>query len=739
MKQQARTDFITVFHGISWLNCASTLAIFIQFAVVVLTVGGEKESCPCHHFAAKPVLPDSTNPIICYYLNSSHVRSSLMSPIEENEWKYTVLQIPSISVELLHEKTCTALLIIQDTPKQRLNDRRICPGQCQPIPTLNVPSEILLAPRIIAEHRNFMITCSLSVDNVFRQQVKQHPGSENLDVDLFFLLKEAVRRVLLECNERAILPTEVVPNHVSKADTRRSKDLSAAPNAPDVTNESRVSSAAGSGAMSSARVVRRKLLSVVIWVGNADNVELIHQQSQVLHKVPFGGVDGVVAWAATDALYGCPEGSTTCPRGGNSRFQPFLPQSNIRYMPMGWNCAQRRPLRALSHVLMLFDPQFIVLLDDDTFFNYDLLMDKYSSFLLGEMRRRPLYMGEFQGRTGLEGHLSTEGMFVGGSGYILGHKVLSVLYRKEIHAFGFERWQNDQKRRDLWRKAIQSYTPTGATATTTADEPEKREAIAARMADSFRSSGQLLALSVLGEGMEAAKRHCASVPLAAALQAVRGALNQSHTLASAGPDRTISPASASASASASGVVADRSTTRQMGAVDDATLLKIEPYTAPHVSRVLTDKHRNASKSRSGDAGFALLDDSSDHNTCVLSAKPRPARLVREHKQQQHNVHFHHHKLQQHRYASSILLIQQQQELEQQHREQGQHGPTAGSAEEGQAATMGNTRIHSEGAIRTESEGEEKYEYQDASVVPIGVRLVDFCTNLMANEHTCQHR
>jgi hypothetical protein len=149
----------------------------------------------------------------------------------------------------------------------------------------------------------------------------------------------------------------------------------------------------------------------VIWIGTAARLDLVAAQAQVLEAEPAHGMDAVVAWAATDELYRCGENSTACALSGGNRKFKFLPFSAVNTNKAGWQCAQRRPLRALSHALLLFDPTFAVVLDDDTFLNYRLLMQRFGAFLYGDMMQRPLYMGEFTGRSGPQGHLTTEGTY----------------------------------------------------------------------------------------------------------------------------------------------------------------------------------------------------------------------------------------------------------------------------------------------------------------------------------------
>lgn len=54
--------------------------------------------------------------------------------------------------------------------------------------------------------------------------------------------------------------------------------------------------------------------------------------------------------------------------------------------------------------------------DDDTFVNYRLLLERYKEDIYGIMQQTLIVMGEFQGN---EMHLTKKGIFAGGSGYFI--------------------------------------------------------------------------------------------------------------------------------------------------------------------------------------------------------------------------------------------------------------------------------------------------------------------------------
>jgi len=215
---------------------------------------------------------------------------------------------------------------------------------------------------------------------------------------------------------------------------------------------------------------RRAVESAVIWIGSTSRFELMQEQATMLLGQPHEGPLAVVGWAATDELYGCRLDSTLCAAGarGNHKFR-FLPGSAINFMTTGWRCAQRRPLRALSHVLLLIEPTFLVLLDDDTLLNYPMLTTRFGSYLQSDMQLEPIVMGEFVGASGPTGHLSLGGIFAGGSGYVLGRKLLRALVAKEVFNFA---------------------------------------ALANTNNDTFRSHQQMKHLSVLADGLENSLAAC---------------------------------------------------------------------------------------------------------------------------------------------------------------------------------------------------------------------------------------
>ena len=284
---------------------------------------------------------------------------------------------------------CNVVIEIVAEP---LPTRILCPEQCYPYPYMKLSSELIesLMNKFNPVSTDIAVTCSLTLSMVLGKV-----GKNSHDKHIFVkrLFRMLFWHRLMECQEHKVW----APHRGSNSEA----------------------------------ITRRVVEGVVIWIGSQDNLQLIRDQSVVLSGEEYHNIHAVIGWAATDTMYPCTKNGITCKGGGVKH----LPKPAINYMPPGWACAQRRPLRALSHVLLLFDPKYVVLIDDDTFLNFQLFKHRFSSYLNGEMTEIPAVIGEYQGQTGPYGHLSTGGSFAGGAGYIIGKKAIDILVNKEIEYF----------------------------------------------------------------------------------------------------------------------------------------------------------------------------------------------------------------------------------------------------------------------------------------------------------------
>lgn len=371
----------------------------------------------------------------------------------------------------------------------------LCPGTCFPVPELSLPLEWFSASsrlttnaasmyQAVANHKEHPVLCSLEM----KQLLQLVSGSGSGSVSLGDVLQEVVWRRLMECREKKYWRASYEQHLAAHLRAHRSAGGAPTRRHHGVGGHNASASVTlTADAFTAAQPSRRRVESVVVWVGSEATMPLIRTQARMLQGQDTAGSKAVVGWAATDALYACRPDSTWCAEGakGNARYK-FLPASAMNYMSEGWRCAQRRPLRALAHVLLLFDPLFLVLVDDDTFVNYPLLAARYASFIRSNMTTRPMVMGELLGRLGDHGHLSKGGIFAGGSGYILGRRLLKNLVSREITYFGGQGMG--------WTGAVGG-----------------RERYLVDFSDHYRSHEQVKMLTLLADGYERSKRLCPSV------------------------------------------------------------------------------------------------------------------------------------------------------------------------------------------------------------------------------------
>ena len=472
--------------------------------------------CPCSDadiesdaYVTNNIRRISSSMIMCIAIRSSNVQqrtlmtdmittlNSLPSP-HSLEFSLVVLANATSIETMMMSVKCNVFVEVIDTDmtteKTEGNDtfgsaQYLCPGQCSPFPFVSVPLQ-LFTSELPIEH--FGITCSLTTSMVL-SSLGRPQGDEKTTLTALqqwskALLKGMFWRRLMECYERKLWINAYEHHNVQKSEDlhlmhhENTRFYRGTLNFSDAA----VPHSSGRGRYHfTIAIERRKITSLVIWIGSSQNLDLIRQQSVTIGDQDVHGTDAVIGWAATDECFPC-NSYDKCTGPGNFRYK-YLPGSNMKFAKFGWACAQRRPLRALAHVLRIFDPDFAVILDDDTLLNYKLLVQRYI-LVISTNSSRPVVMGEFRGRQGDEGHLTKLGIMVGGSGYILNRRVLESLVSYNLHHFPLNRSNI------LTRNASLLHRPPQG--------PEDLES------DEYRSNVQIHFLSVVSEGVQNSKQAC---------------------------------------------------------------------------------------------------------------------------------------------------------------------------------------------------------------------------------------
>eukprot|EP01041_Mallomonas_annulata_P001221 gene1221-2373_t len=168
------------------------------------------------------------------------------------------------------------------------------------------------------------------------------------------------------------------------------------------------------------------------WEGSNSRRSLLENQLKILNNEIFIGNNAVIGLSVTEDIYSCKKKSLLCSYNTSiyGDFMNYMPRTFLHNNSRGdgWSCAQRRPLRALAHNLLLYDPTYIILADDDTYINYKLIENLYNNIINSDMLKKPLVIGHFI----LKKTLTIKGLLFGGTGYIIGKKVIERLLTKEV-------------------------------------------------------------------------------------------------------------------------------------------------------------------------------------------------------------------------------------------------------------------------------------------------------------------
>lgn len=316
---------------------------------------------------------------------------------------------------------CDVLIkIVDKTPFPLLQIER-CPGICRQAPFVIV-CPVFLKSVIDLSEGSFAM-CSLNITTsaalVHSRMGIEGPDISIADRDLHFglILRTIAIRRLLECNEKE---NPVADNSWDFYDIGGG-------NALTLSNTGKSSQA--NFASTAMLLSKRPVFGVIIWVASMSRIMLAYNQARVLRLQDEGHRDPmrIMGWTATEDVYPCDAEKNKCHLPiEETCYKEFMPHTYI-HLPRssdGWACGQRRPLRAMGHVLTVYDPDFLLVVDDDTYVNMKLLNygTVLSSYIMSSMRDNPIVMGEMLGHG-----ISIGGFYYGGSGYLIGRGVLNRL------------------------------------------------------------------------------------------------------------------------------------------------------------------------------------------------------------------------------------------------------------------------------------------------------------------------
>lgn len=378
--------------------------------------------CPCipsSDLTSSPgTLPDSSSPaqlLLC--IENSIAALSVFASFSPEKLNLNYRLIPEIlkhgeknsTKTVVPEKCSVVISIVEKDPQ-----RERCPGVCQKIPFIILPLRFLKP--LPQQNSSTFIRCSLNLTISYVQS----SGA----IFLAEALKAIATRKLHECSE-IIRQFKYSWDYDSTAALKSSDDYRI-----NINGVQDFSSQTSS-------IARRSVYGVVLWIASVSRISVAENQirSMSFQQKPRDGDESkrIYGWVATEDVYPCMAGSNICKdkivtKMGQSQYKENMPYTILdknTTLP-GWACAQRRPLRALAHVLLLYDPDFVLLVDDDTFVNAHFLsyMAPLGTYIMTIMRRENVVLGELNI---YDKKITKRGFYFGGSGYLMGRGVLSQL------------------------------------------------------------------------------------------------------------------------------------------------------------------------------------------------------------------------------------------------------------------------------------------------------------------------
>lgn len=312
---------------------------------------------------------------------------------------------------------CDVVMKISSGTRIRQAKNERCPGICKVIPFVLVPVEFLLAVLELRSATYSMCTLRLTTNYDDGRVFDKH-------LSLGIVLRSIASRRLQECeelNDPAMSTWDYVPSNTSET-----VDYMSLKNRAFRTHER---------LLLYTSHTKRAAYGLALWVGSVGRIKLARSQASVLRlqDKQFDDSKRILGWVATEDVYTCGHARKNCrPKHGDT-YHRHMPHtvSHKATTEHGWACAQRRPLRAIAHVLRLYDVDFMIVVDDDTFVNMNLLSygSVLSSYILNSMRTEQIVLGDMR-----YAQVTARGFFFGGAGYLLGRATMENLTSTVITA-----------------------------------------------------------------------------------------------------------------------------------------------------------------------------------------------------------------------------------------------------------------------------------------------------------------
>ena len=414
-----------------WLLIQFLLSGFL-IAAVSQDSGSEDSLCPCESSIDRNVtvsaipLNSRRQRILCIK-NSAAAESVFATHSPESlNLNYTFvsgkLHLHNGKLRSSSLRLCSVLLAIVNENPIRILEQEKCPGICEDVPLVIVPFQFF-RPSAHQMPRTFS-RCSL---NITVTNEANGDGSS-----LAGLLHLIVMQRLAECDEKTI---SLRNSWNSFSVTKPTNNVSYFPSTT-IVNELDFHQQLSL----SKPLPRRPIFGVIIWIASVSRLSMAEDQVKVRNDYYrlHGQSHNIAAWIATEEIYPCLPGSNICggkikQRMGQSQYMVDMPYTLLdkKSTLPGWACAQRRPLRAIAHVLSLYDPDFLLVVDDDTFVNMKYFNpgSVLNSYVQTTLKTENIVIGELNEDMR---KVTLNGFYYGGAGYLMGRGIMSRLISHAI-------------------------------------------------------------------------------------------------------------------------------------------------------------------------------------------------------------------------------------------------------------------------------------------------------------------
>jgi hypothetical protein len=327
------------------------------------------------------------------------------------------------TVESSYEECDVIMRIHNDVP----TTKHLCPEQCGPKPIVDVSLSWLTFPH--KHNLTEMVTCSMTFAELQKETRVHASEAEHLQQQQED--SAASMRNLQSSSLHA--GADMGGHHKHKAFGSVTSILKAiAKRRIEECFENHLWTSGSVHMASNYRIVhKRKVHGLIIWVGSNSRRELVESQLDVLRNQSTDPNLHIAGWVATEDQYPCRVGSTLCETLSPAlSYYHFMPTSRLNVAAAGWACAQRRSLRAMAHTLLLYDPEYLLVVDDDTYVSIDMLKPygKLDNYIRAHLVDEISVLGQLtKGKK-----ITRRGFYYGGGGYLFGRKTIARLNSFEL-------------------------------------------------------------------------------------------------------------------------------------------------------------------------------------------------------------------------------------------------------------------------------------------------------------------